>query len=571
MLKSIRISNFAVIHEVLLEFGLGLNVLTGETGSGKSLVMRALNLLLGERASAGQLRTGEQTAVVEGSFEPGDEEAVMLQAVLASVGIEAAESEPLTVRREFKASGKSRITVNDMSLTAADLRSAQPFLIEFYGQGDQRSLLGSRSQLSLLDGFADCASHRRKVRALFEQWKSLSREVAELDQQRELRERDLSLLRYQLQEIDLIRPTPGEDVDLSAERTLLVHAEERSRLAAEAYEALYERDDSILTRLSGVEKDLIALSGIDPSLRAQCESIGTAKLSLEDIAQDLRRYSTGIDFSRERLEEVEKRLTDLEDLKRKHRKDIDEILVMREQIVAGIARLEDLDSRGHSSAAALQETIQDYCRAAEKLSNRRARAIPEFEKRVTADLQYVALENARFSVRHRRLTREDTDYFSETGSDEIDFLFSANPGEALRPLSDVVSGGELSRLMLTLTTITNRFQKSEGSPVTLIFDEVDAGIGGRAALAVGQRLRELAASRQVLCVTHHPQIACFADHHFRVSKDVEGGRTHTRVEPLAREGRIRELARMIGGTKESKAARDAARSMLDGAASGAQA
>jgi len=580
MLKSLNISDFAVIRRLRIDFGRGLNLLTGETGSGKSIIVDALGLVLGNRASGEQIRTGEESALVEAVFElPADQERVV-RAALAEVGV-SFEEEELIIRRELNQRGRSRIFINDQQVTTQTLRRLQPHLVEIHGQGDQRALLSQQSHMDLLDSFAGCSDLRRRVAESFKEWRSAGQALIDLERELVNRERDTELLQFQLTEIESVGPRAGEDEELQKERRLLAHAEKVEQLGAGAYAELYEDDESVLSRLARVRRQLEELSEIDGRVKGALELLLSGVVSLEEVATALRSYSEGLEVSPFRLSEVEHRLAALERLKYKYKTDLDGVLKIQDELSKRLSGLTNLSEREGELRDALKAAEAVYMRNAGLLTARRKEAAPALERRVMADLKHLAMEQARFIVKVCTAAppaAEETaeacaagstepvqaQFFTARGADHVEFLLSANPGESPRPLARIASGGELSRLMLTLRTACKGAEAAFAqSSETVVFDEIDVGIGGRVAEAVGRRLLMLAGNRQVLCVTHQPQIARFADHHFVVEKGVERGRTITTARELNREERVGELARMIGGAETEKATREAARWLLD--------
>jgi DNA repair protein RecN (Recombination protein N) len=584
MLKSLNISDFAVIRRLNIDFGQGLNLLTGETGSGKSIIVDALGLLLGNRASAEQIRTGEEVARVEAVFELPEERERVLRGILAEVGV-SIEEEALLIRREINLRGRSRVFINDQLVTAAILRQLQPFLVEIHGQGEQRSLLSQQSHMELLDGFAGCSDLVRRVAEACAQWQSAVKALRLLQQEMVNRERDTELLQFQLTEIESVGPRAGEDEELQRERKLLAHAERVQQLGAGAYAELYENDESVIARLSHIGRQLEELSEIDARAAGALELFRSGVVSLTEVAEALRGYENGLEVSPGRLAEVEHRLAALERLKYKYKTDLRGVIEIQAELSERLSGLTNLAEREQSLLESLKRAEAQYRSAAKLLTIKRREAAPRLERSVMADLRHVAMEQTRFIVEIETASPDTENeassagaaglvsvepsaqgFFTPHGADRVEFLLSANPGESPRSLSRIASGGELSRLMLTLRTVGQGLESSAQASGTVVFDEIDVGIGGRVAEAVGRRLKTLAKTRQVLCVTHQPQIARFADHHFVVEKVVQGGRTITTAKELQADERVGELARMIGGEETVATTRDAARWLLDNAA-----
>jgi len=592
MLKSLNISNFAVIRFLSIDFNAGLNVLTGETGAGKSIIVDALSLLLGGRAMTNVVRTGEKISLIEGVFELEAISEERIKRELSEVGVELTNEEFLTVRREVQVGGRSRIFVNDRNVTLTTLRKLQPFLVEIHGQGEQRSLLSPQVHLLLLDNFAGCAELRREVSVKYEEWKKLVADLDTTTRGQAERERLSDMLQFQIAEIERFSPQPGEEERLSEERKLLTHAERLLELNSTAYQALYESEESVLSRLGAIRRTLQTLETIDSRFFPLLRTIEEATLSLTDVADTLRSYAGGMgDYTPARLSAVEERLSEFERLKRKYGRDVKDLREIESDLRHQLDQLLNWEERQSLLIEKLAIIVREYRDLAGSLTAVRRSAIPDFEKRVMEGLRFVALENARFAVilqtareDHKLLSGESSPvlpksesaelhasasspgYFTSTGADHLEFHLSANIGESTRPLRDVASGGELSRLMLTLRTICRDAADSVdefSSATTLVFDEIDTGIGGKVAESVGRRLKSLAATQQILCVTHQPQIARFADHHYAIAKHVEDGRTVTRLKELSRRERVAELARMIGISQETSTAQETSEWLLD--------
>ncbi|MFN7944471.1 MAG: DNA repair protein RecN [Blastocatellia bacterium] len=569
MLKYLNISNLAVVDQMQVEFRRGLNILSGETGSGKSIIIDAVGLLLGEKASPDLIRTGESRAFVEGIFSL--ESNTPLVDLLADSGI-VAEDDEVVIKREILAAGRSRVFVNNQSATLSLLRLIQPHLVDIHGQGDQQSLLSAEAHLRLLDAFAGASELQAEAGRVYEAIQERVRELETSRQTESERLQLLDLLDYQIDEIERAGLRVNEDGELENERRVLANAEKLAGHCAEAYGLLYENEDSVLTQVAAVQRRLQDILNVDERFAGQVDTLASARYAIEEIAYYLRDYIDNIEVSPDRLKAVDERLIELDRLKRKYAEDLQGIL---EKVEALKLRRKELLSV-EQNVAELQKLIAQeltcYRDVTGRLSRMRRRAKEKFEREVLREMSEVALGDSGFSVRlndyergvladklEKWGIRPDGDGgYSRYGQESVEFYFSANPGEELRPISAVASGGELSRLMLVLKTLTapTRF------PRTLIFDEIDSGIGGRVAEAVGLRLRRLAASNQVLCVTHQAQIARYADAHFVVNKEVRGARTTTRIGELTQTERVEELARMIGGAEITVLARKHARELL---------
>jgi DNA repair protein RecN (Recombination protein N) len=579
MLHEIHIQNYAVIDNLRVGFHAGLNLLSGETGSGKSILVDALGLALGGRASPDVIRTGTERATVTAVFAVNHRSASPIAAWLDEYGLAGADETEIILRREIQSNGKSRLLVNDQPVTLAAARQLARILVEVHGQNEHVALFAHDAQLELLDQFACVEENLEKVGQLFAERHELQREMEALSQSEQERLRAIDLLQFQVQELDRARLQPGEDSRLEGERHVLGNLERIRAAAATAFSQLYEEEGSACASLSNVSRALEELHRYDTRLEPYIEPLAGARATLEDLAFFLRDYLGKLEADPHRLEEVEDRLALIERLKRKYGKTIEEMLVYGDQSQKQLDNLEHADERRAELSQQLAEAGAAYQKAAEALSKQRRAVALKMERLVREELSQLGMEKTRFEVKFRMAappSSETTNARGETGNgkletgsgrtlvtseggpkgiDEIELLISPNPGEEMRPLERVASGGELSRLMLALKTVVGRGRLGDASrPVrrvpTFVFDEVDAGIGGRVAESVGQRLKRLARDAQVLCVTHLPQIACFADHHFYVEKLERAGRTITTITYLeTQKDRAVELARMLSGSQ----------------------
>jgi DNA repair protein RecN (Recombination protein N) len=548
MLRFLRIRNLAVIEAVEVEFEPGFNVLTGETGAGKSILVEAVGLLLGARASADLVRTGEPLATIEAIFD--------------DVG-----GRELIVRREISNQGRSRSFIDGALATASALRDLSARLVELHGQHEHQALLDPLAHLPLLDDYAGGGDIAEQVAAVWVRLRSLRDELERSRMDEREKSARLDLIGFQLGEIEKAGAKAGEDEQLTANRQVLASAERIQRLCEESYATLYDRDDAVLAGLGGVWKRVGELATIDSQFAPYVESRDGIKSHLEDLAFFLRSYADGIDASPARLQEVEDRLALLERLKRKYGPTLQDVI---ERGVA-LARERDFLTGAGEGAENLLKSLDtataEYLSKARELSRRRRTAAVRFARDVEGLLAELAMARTRFEVRFNDAEPPESGW-SERGIDNAEFFVSPNPGEELRPLARIVSGGELSRVMLALKTLAttkpgSMFDSGPVAPKTLIFDEVDAGIGGRVADVVGTRLQDLGKRFQVLCITHLPQIAARGDAQFLIEKSMRGTRTVTRVERLDQEGRIEEIARMIGGASISEQTRASARELIE--------
>jgi len=557
MLRFLRIKHLAVIDSVELEFDAGLNVLTGETGAGKSILVEAVGLLLGGRASAELVRTGEATAAVEAIFESGGDERL--------------------IRREITSQGRSRAFVNGELTTAGGLKELAARSIELHGQHEHQTLLDPSTHLSVLDGFGGLEPLAAPVRVGFEAYCAATEALEHFRRRAAEGGARQELAAFQLAELDkaaLNAPLPGEleeDAELQSVRQVLASAERVERLCAEGYASLYESDAAVLSGLGAVWKRVGELASIDTRFKPYLDAREGIKSQLEDLADFLRRFGEGIDASPGRLQQVEERLAGLERIKRKYGPSLAEARAKRDALRREVADFDHQDERRADLEREQASARAAYLEAAGVLGKARRRIAVEFARRLEQQLEELAMDRTRFDVRFAPGPLPETDW-TGAGTDQAEFFVSPNPGEDLRPLTRIVSGGELSRIMLAIKTLTAsaRHGFSEGgdrppsmSAPGLIFDEVDAGIGGRVADVVGRKLRTLGSAFQVLCITHQPQIAAYADTHFQIEKHVDRGRTRTTVHRLDLSGRVSELSRMLGGAAITDGIRRSAREMLE--------
>jgi DNA repair protein RecN (Recombination protein N) len=537
MLLELVVENYAVVERLRVHFHAGLNLLTGETGSGKSIVVDALGLLLGGRASAEMIRTGEARARVAGIFEVRDP---AVRRLLEPAGLEVEDGE-LLIEREILASGKSRAFVGSRPVAVSVLKDLAPFLGDIHGQHDQQLLFSGEAQRDMLDAFAGNRELLDSVARIYQEWRAASAELEELERNEQEKLRLLDLWSFQRKEIESAELTPDEDAQLENERRVLQNVQKLQESASSAYDAVYENPESAVALARIAAKRVEELYRIDATLDGLREHLKSAELSLQEAAYALRDYLSGLEANPGRLEEVETRLEGIARLKRKYGHTIAEILAFLEEVRGQISGVESAGERMEALRKERKRLAAEFEKLAGALREARQAAARRLEKQVEAELAQLAMERTVFRV---SMTQAP---WSLSGSDRVEFLVSPNVGEEPRPLEKVASGGEISRLALALKTClagpkTNVVR-------TLVFDEVDTGVGGSAAEGVGRRLKKLAAANQVLCVTHLPQIASFADHHYRVEKQESRGRTVAVVEELDGGARTREVGRMLSGQK----------------------
>jgi DNA repair protein RecN (Recombination protein N) len=538
MLLELVVENYAVVERLRVHFHSGLNLLTGETGSGKSIVVDALGLLLGGRASAEMIRTGEARARVAGIFEVRDQAAV--RRLLEPAGLEAEDGE-LLIEREILMSGKSRAFVGSRPVAVALLKDLAPFLGDIHGQHDQQLLFSSEAQRDMLDAFAGNREQLDSAARLYQEWRAAAAELEELERNEQEKLRLLDLWSFQRKEIESAALTPDEDTQLENERRVLQNVQKLQESAGTAYDAVYESPESAVALARIASKRVDELYRIDATLDGLREHLKSAELSLQEAAYALRDYLSRLEANPGRLEEVETRLETIARLKRKYGQSIAEILAFLAEVRGQIAGVESAGARMEALRKEQKRLAAEFGKLARGLTEARKSAARRLETRVEAELAQLAMERTVFRVAMTEAA------WSPAGADRVEFLVSPNVGEEPRPLEKVASGGEISRLALALKTCLAGPKTSVVR--TLVFDEVDTGVGGSAAEGVGRRLKKLAAANQVLCVTHLPQIASFADHHYRVEKQESRGRTVAVIEELDAAARTREVGRMLSGQK----------------------
>ncbi|MEO8573100.1 MAG: DNA repair protein RecN [Pyrinomonadaceae bacterium] len=582
MLTLLKIKNIALIDVLEVEFGSGLNVLTGETGSGKSIIVDSLAALTGERVSADLIKEGEQTATIEGLFFVGKN--TELPGILDESGIEIDDSE-LIVRRELSVSGRNRVFINNQLVTQTFLKKVGHHLVDIHGQGDQASLFDPATHLEILDAFAGVEDERSRTAAAYRQWASTRRELANLRHDESDKLQLLDILRFQVDEIRRAELKPGEEVELGDEKRRLNNVEKLSTLSDDAYTLLYEQDESTIATFDKAVRKINELAEYDSRFAEYREPLETARAVIEDLATTARDFRNHIEFSPTRLEEIETRLAEIARVSRKYGGAVESALAHLTESEERLENIETAEFREEEVRKKLAAEEKIYVDAASELHARRVAATGKFEKEVETNLKTVALEKAQFEVRVAALSElveaggvldrqsstrnqptsglsEDrTQSFSVRGFDRVEFYFSANPGESPKPLAKVASGGEASRLMLILKTSA----KTRDGEKSAVFDEIDAGIGGRVAEAVGLKLKQLAQSQQVLCVTHQPQVASLAHRHFAVEKSLGRNKTTIGIRELTGDDRVEEIARMLAGGTITESARKHAAEMIEAA------
>jgi DNA repair protein RecN (Recombination protein N) len=576
VLIEMRLENYAVIDNLAVEFGQGLNLLTGETGAGKSILVDALALLLGEKASSEVIRTGAERAVVSAVFEAEGAAEKPLTGILEANGLDESDDGSLILRREIAAGGKGRVFVNNQPATVAVLRLLAPYLATVHAQNESISSFDGPARLALLDAFA--GSQLEAVETGFAAWKEIRTRIEDLERGEQDRLRLVDLWIFQKKEIEDARLQSGEDERLETEKRVLANAEKIYNAAMNAFDLLYEGNGSTASSLRAAQKQVEELVRYEPKFQDALAALETARISVEDVGATVRDYAGGIHASPEHLAQVEDRLALLDRLKRKYGPTLDEVMQFGAEVLRKLAEVENKDEILHGLRSELEKAAGEYLRAARALSKKRADAARRLETLVEAEINDLAMKSA---FRIEMTSSEEEGNWTGSGIDQVVYMISTNPGEPLRQLEHIASGGELSRVMLALKasveagTDSNLGKKRNaqdptsrkgrekwGTQRTLVFDEIDTGIGGRAAEAVGKKLKALARSNQVLCVTHLPQIATFGDHHYVIEKKETAGRTRTSIRSVTGEERTEEVARMLSGAKLTETSRKHAEQMI---------
>ncbi len=581
MLIELRLENYAVIDNLAVEFAPGLNLLTGETGAGKSILIDALALLLGDKASSEVIRSGAERALISAVFEVEGGAEKTVAKILEANGIDSSGDESIILRREIAAGGKGRVFVNNQPATVAVLRQLASQLAIIHAQNESLLSFDAASRLALLDAFA--GTQLEAVAEAFAKWKDVANRIEELQRDEQDRLRLLDLWIFQKREIDDAKLLPGEDERLEVEKRVLANAEKIYGAAMNAFDLLYEGNASTSASLRAAQKQVEELARYEPKFQEALAALDTARISVEDVGASLRDYAGGIEASPEHLAEVEDRLAALDRLKRKYGPTLQDVIQHGAEVSRKLSEMENKDETLRQLHAELAQAAEEYLRAARAISKKRYEAARKLEKLVEAEINDLAMR----SSFHIEVTGADeAGNWTAAGFDQVIYLISTNPGEPQRPLEQIASGGELSRVMLALkasveagtprlekanvarapspvpASAASRAPRSGPSQRTLVFDEIDTGIGGRAAEAVGKKLKALSRSNQVLCVTHLPQIATFADHHYVIEKKASAGRTRTTVRLITGEERTEEVARMLSGAKLTDTSRKHAEQMI---------
>lgn len=567
MLERLSIRNLALIESVQISFQDGFNVLTGETGAGKSIVIGALNAVLGEKMSADSVRTGADRAVVEAVFDISG--LSDLSRLLEESGIPCEDSS-LVVRREIAADGRGRVFVNDSAVTAGRLREIGTLLVDLHGQHEHQSLLRAETHLSVVDRFGRLEAEAEKYRGLYDEHFRLLRQRDQMRMDEHEKQRMLELLDFAIREITELDPKPGEDAELDADIRRMAHSEKLFAAADETYASLYAEEDSVLARLGRAETALDRVLEFDSSLASVRERIASGRAEIEEASSVLRDYRQDNPYDPADLDRKTGRLEKIDRLKKKYGGDIPAVLAYRERAEDDLRHVQNSEEEARQIEEKLAASAKELAIQASRLSGRRHVVAKLLEDKVHSELAELGMKNARFIVGFSVDEDENGFLFEDEGKkfrltrqgrDQVEFLISANPGEDPRPLRKVASGGELSRLMLAFKSVL-----ASAAPLqvaTMVFDEIDAGISGETALIVGRKMKALAAAKQIVCVTHLPQIAARSDAHFTVKKETRtDGRTVTGIRGLNNEEKENEIARLLKGDKITEAALTSARELI---------
>jgi DNA repair protein RecN (Recombination protein N) len=568
MLAELRIQDFAIIDTIQLKFDKGFNVLTGETGAGKSIILDAVTLLLGGRADTDIVRSKADMAQVEGVFKLDKRTAARINPIIESEGLEGDSPNILVLAREVRTEGRNICRINGRTVTLALLRQVGEGLIDIHGQSEHLSLLDADSHIDLLDRYAGLESQRESFAVLVQQVYAVNSELEHLLRNEQELARRAEILAYEVEEIAAARLKPGEDVKLREERLRLANAEQLASLSDEAYAAIYEEGPDGHSAADLISQAAVALSKlfkIDANLREEHALAQTLSTQVEELARNLRDYREGVEYNPRLLRETEERLDFINALKRKYNCDsIDALLAHAQQAATELEAIEGSEERIEHLSAEQERLLRHIGREGAALSSARVAASDALAQAIEAELTELKMDGARFGVSVEQVDNPQGAYvgdyrvaFDATGIDAVEFLIAPNVGEPLKPIARIASGGETSRLMLALKTVLSR---ADHTP-TLIFDEIDAGIGGRIGAVVGRKLWGLSDAHQVMVVTHLPQLAGFGDGHFKVEKQIVGKRTVTRVARLKKAGRVEELTEMLG--PEAESARQSAQEIME--------
>lgn len=556
MLTELNISNFAIIDEMKVSFADGLNVITGETGAGKSIIIGAVGLLLGDRVTSDMIRSFEDSAVVEALFDISEKD--NLKEKLQRMGLR--DGDELMLRRVISRSGKNRVYINGQLATLGMLSAISESLINICSQHEHQIILNAENHIDILDEFGNLLSLRSEYTDMYNQYLSLSERIRELMSIKKTRGEREEFLRFQFKEIDDAGICTGEDAVLLEEKKVLTNVQKLMDYADRAHESLYGRTGSVLEELRGIITAIREIRKIDQRLSLSEQDLDAAYYQLEEAALTLRNYKKDLSYDPARLDAIDDRLELLGRLKRKFGRTIDDILKKKEDIAEELKNISSVDEELDQLSGMIQLQRPRMLEKARLLSHRRREAASVLKGAIEGEIHTLRMDKATFDTVFKEKDNDQGEVsFNPRGIDEVEFYLATNVGEVMKPLNRIASGGELSRIMLAMKKVLAR----TGSVGTIIFDEVDSGIGGATAEDVGKKLKDVSKHHQVLCITHLPQIACFGDRHYRVMKTVSGERTLTAIDIISGDDRLCEIARMLGGVELTKKTKEHAREMLD--------
>ncbi len=559
MLNELSIKNFAIIDELHVSFGEGLNVISGETGAGKSIIIGAVSLLLGDRATTDMIRTQADTATVEAVFDVSSNKP--LRNKMTDMGFP--DSEELIIRRVISHSGKNRSFINGQAATLMNLSAVSERLINICGQHEHQVILDAENHIDILDEFGGCLSDRAAYETIYDQYQQIRAQIEKLQEVSKSREEKTDLYKFQLKEMNDINPQPAEDTTLMDEKKVLVNTQKLTDCASHSYDLLYGDKDCVVVKLKDAQNQIKEIKKIDAGLKIDDADIESSMVMLQEVVLTLRDYSKNLFFDSDRLMEIDERLDVLNRLKRKHGGSLETVLRKRQEIEEALKTVSSLEEEWEYLNKEEGNVREKMLEGALVLSRKRKQTAQKLQEAVDKEINALNMPYASFRVNMKQNADDASESFGPKGIDEVEFYFSANKGEDAKPLNKVASGGELSRIILAMKNVLSR----TGSVSSIVFDEVDNGIGGAVAEIVGRKLKAVSTNHQVICITHLPQIACFGDKHMFVAKKVVKGRTITSVNELDNEEKIEEISRMLGGVHVTQKTREHAREMLASARS----
>ncbi|MBN1470375.1 MAG: DNA repair protein RecN [Syntrophaceae bacterium] len=554
MLNELSIKNFAIIDELHVSFGEGLNVISGETGAGKSIIIGAVSLLLGDRATTDMIRTQADTATVEAVFDVSSNKP--LRNKVTDMGFP--DSEELIIRRVISHSGKNRAFINGQAATLMNLSAVSERLINICGQHEHQVILDAENHIDILDEFGGCLADRDAYKTIYDQYQLLKAQIERLQDLSKRREEKTDLYKFQLKEISDINPQPAEDTTLMDEKKVLVNAQKLTDYANHSYDLLYGDKDCVIVKLKDAQNQIKEIKKIDAGLKIDDADIEGSIVTIQEIVLTLRDYGKNLFFDSERLTAIDERLDVLNRLKRKHGGSLETVLLRRQEIEETLKTVSSSEEELEHLNKEKGKVRENMLEGALVLSRKRKQTAQRLQEAVDKEIHALNMPHASFRVNMKQHADDASEFFGPKGVDDVEFYFSANKGEDAKPLNKVASGGELSRIILALKNVLSR----TGSVSSIVFDEVDNGIGGAVAEIVGRKLKAVSTNHQVICITHLPQIACFGDKHMFVAKKVVKGRTITSVNELDNEEKIEEISRMLGGVHVTQKTREHAREML---------